>query len=329
MIASETKPTFGYVRTPAEGAIVSLPQYWEMKMDLLTGWPFFVDHYNRRTTWDDPRYYAPYTSDTYGYPPNLAVYSPFRDIYAPSAYPTARVYHPSPSHRPRTAARPPSRPRGSPVQIRQGNGNSEQNTISVDSTRVDQPPHLPNTNSQSSTSSAPEKEREKLKEDGMEQKEESGGNREENVAYSPIYPQLELGAEEREPGSERITKSQVVTESGKEENEAEYEMSEHALPDHTNTNTTAVPAEDIQLQLDKIAEIRSKVEAFREAVASYEGQAGSKSYIFLEESLMSLLLSLDDTQTFGLSDLRHSRKGVVTLIQDLLQLLESRALRTR
>ena len=27
-----------------------------MKRDPYTGWPFFVDHFNRTTTWDDPRW---------------------------------------------------------------------------------------------------------------------------------------------------------------------------------------------------------------------------------------------------------------------------------
>ena len=33
-----------------------LPTNWEMKMDPISGWPFFVDHFNRRTTWEDPRF---------------------------------------------------------------------------------------------------------------------------------------------------------------------------------------------------------------------------------------------------------------------------------
>ncbi|KAM4031703.1 BAG family molecular chaperone regulator 3 [Anomaloglossus baeobatrachus] len=32
-----------------------LPPGWEMKLDPHTGWPFFVDHNNRTTTWCDPR----------------------------------------------------------------------------------------------------------------------------------------------------------------------------------------------------------------------------------------------------------------------------------
>lgn len=32
-----------------------LPPGWEIKLDPHTGWPFFVDHNNRTTTWSDPR----------------------------------------------------------------------------------------------------------------------------------------------------------------------------------------------------------------------------------------------------------------------------------
>ncbi|KAL7889881.1 hypothetical protein AOLI_G00021390 [Acnodon oligacanthus] len=33
-----------------------LPPGWEIKIDPQTGWPFFVDHNNRITTWNDPRH---------------------------------------------------------------------------------------------------------------------------------------------------------------------------------------------------------------------------------------------------------------------------------
>ena len=44
-----------------ETLFVDLPPHWEVKIDPVTGWPFFVDHTSRRTTWDDPRYYEPGT----------------------------------------------------------------------------------------------------------------------------------------------------------------------------------------------------------------------------------------------------------------------------
>ena len=32
-----------------------LPEGWEMRYDNLTKWPFFIDHINQTTTWNDPR----------------------------------------------------------------------------------------------------------------------------------------------------------------------------------------------------------------------------------------------------------------------------------
>lgn len=50
---------------------VPLPDNWDMKMDPLTGWPFFVDHLGGRTTWNDPRWdsfiRSPYKQPAYLY----------------------------------------------------------------------------------------------------------------------------------------------------------------------------------------------------------------------------------------------------------------------
>lgn len=39
----------------ASGNSDPLPPGWEIKVDPQTGWPFFVDHNSRTTTWNDPR----------------------------------------------------------------------------------------------------------------------------------------------------------------------------------------------------------------------------------------------------------------------------------
>lgn len=38
-----------------ESLYVELPTGWEMKIDPRTGRPFFIDHINRTTSWNDPR----------------------------------------------------------------------------------------------------------------------------------------------------------------------------------------------------------------------------------------------------------------------------------
>lgn len=40
---------------PGGGEREPLPPGWEVKIDPQTGWPFFVDHNSRTTTWNDPR----------------------------------------------------------------------------------------------------------------------------------------------------------------------------------------------------------------------------------------------------------------------------------
>lgn len=46
--------TFGAAPSQSIGE-EPLPQGWEMLFDKATGWPFFVDHINQHTTWQDPR----------------------------------------------------------------------------------------------------------------------------------------------------------------------------------------------------------------------------------------------------------------------------------
>ncbi|XP_047208504.1 BAG family molecular chaperone regulator 3 isoform X2 [Girardinichthys multiradiatus] len=44
------------IATMASNDSEPLPLGWEVKIDPHTGWPFFVDHNNRTTTWNDPRH---------------------------------------------------------------------------------------------------------------------------------------------------------------------------------------------------------------------------------------------------------------------------------
>uniref|UniRef100_A0A7N6AMB8 BCL2 associated athanogene 3 n=1 Tax=Anabas testudineus TaxID=64144 RepID=A0A7N6AMB8_ANATE len=48
--------THSPIMTMANNDNEPLPLGWEVKIDPHTGWPFFVDHNNRTTTWNDPRH---------------------------------------------------------------------------------------------------------------------------------------------------------------------------------------------------------------------------------------------------------------------------------
>ncbi|XP_067908997.1 BAG family molecular chaperone regulator 3 [Heterodontus francisci] len=55
-MAQFTVPGFAMKNSPNQTASTdALPPGWEIKIDPQTGWPFFVDHNSRTTTWSDPR----------------------------------------------------------------------------------------------------------------------------------------------------------------------------------------------------------------------------------------------------------------------------------
>ncbi|GCB73424.1 BAG family molecular chaperone regulator 3 [Scyliorhinus torazame] len=55
-MAQFTVPGFAMKNSPSQAVSSdALPPGWEIKIDPQTGWPFFVDHNSRTTTWSDPR----------------------------------------------------------------------------------------------------------------------------------------------------------------------------------------------------------------------------------------------------------------------------------
>uniref|UniRef100_A0A8C4U644 BAG cochaperone 3 n=1 Tax=Falco tinnunculus TaxID=100819 RepID=A0A8C4U644_FALTI len=53
--AAHSPPPPAQQQPQMEGSAEPLPPGWEIKIDPQTGWPFFVDHNSRTTTWSDPR----------------------------------------------------------------------------------------------------------------------------------------------------------------------------------------------------------------------------------------------------------------------------------
>ncbi|XP_048465072.1 BAG family molecular chaperone regulator 3 [Rhincodon typus] len=66
-MAQFTMPGFTMKNSPNQAASGgdALPPGWEIKIDPQTGWPFFVDHNNRTTTWSDPRLDLPKERQTF------------------------------------------------------------------------------------------------------------------------------------------------------------------------------------------------------------------------------------------------------------------------
>ena len=208
----------------------ALPANWEVKMDPISGWPFFVDHLNRRTTWHDPRFFSTCR------PSALADYYPYHSFLPPTwEQETSDFFRPRP-------------PRGKP-RPREPHSTFEE--------AQPRPPAGP--------------------------------------PPAAEYPRLEGLSLEEVP------------------------------PEHGDPNEEESSGPEVEAQLAWIRDIARQVDTLHSDVASFSGKAGSKRYLFLEESLMSQLLALDSTQTFGLQLVRSARKKVSADIQDLLEQLESLA----
>lgn len=208
---------------------IALPPNWEMKMDLITGWPFFVDHLSRRTTWHDPRF-------------NYYRYGIF-DPHYPNSY-----QHFEKSKK--TSQTPSHYTSNSP-----NNMSSTQHKVTNDSSQ--------------NTTEIPASSQ---------------------TIDSDFYPRLD-----------ELTLEDVTPEE------------------------VGVPPAEIEAQLNRVNVIKNQVELLRTQVMSFSGKKGSKDYVYIEEKLMSYLISLDSTQTYGVQKVRSARKMVATFIQNLLAQLETRA----
>lgn len=218
-----------------------LPINWEMKMDPITGWPFFLDHDSRRTTWEDPRNQLHYCRR----PAASSV-----DHYLPSHYWNSppQFFRPSP-------------PRSTPSQLEIASESKSQ--------------QLSNTETPS------------VLENG---------------------PQTGSDLRNTELDQQNTTPTENTTSD-----------------DDENSNTELnVSASEVEHQLSRIRDIARKVDDLRDEVVTFSGERESKQYIYLEEKLMTQLLTLDTVQSHGLLQIRVERKKVTSDIQQLLGQLEAR-----
>ena len=83
--------------------------------------------------------------------------------------------------------------------------------------------------------------------------------------------------------------------------------------------------EEIDKRLAAVERVKQQAEQLKEQVSSFTGEKGSKGFIYLDESLLGLLLELDKVETMGCTSIRKARKQTVLMIQQLHNVLESRA----
>ena len=117
------------------------------------------------------------------------------------------------------------------------------------------------------------------------------------------------------------TQSTSATEEVPEQHTPDAMDSQSQQPvDHEGATTDCLPPE-----INKIAEIMKKTLELQEKISAYDGVSGSKDYVYIEESLVAVLLQLDKIETNGNVDIRKARKSAVCQVQQMLTDLENKA----
>ena len=252
-------------------------------MDPVTGWPFFIDHGSRRTTWDDPRYYEPGSN--------------------PSASASFQNYPSNPS---------PSQPERCHEITNSRNFQSPSIHYSFDRKT---PIRAENTLTEQFRNS-------------LGAQIEPGNVGPKAVGVGPLVMESSVSKHShRTPNS--------TQKEGNNFQEQNVTGAHGSCISNYNSEGTMVSQdftdnEESKLmspEIKRIEEIMLKSIELEKKVLSYSGTVGTKDYVFLEESLMDILLLLDKVETHGNSEIRKIRKSAVCRIQELLTILEKQSKR--
>ena len=145
-----------------------------------------------------------------------------------------------------------------------------------------------------------------------------------SIAQEPL-----LDKSEQEQGAKGLE----LNASGGGSERSESTQDSPAMDDVTSVGDSPNPvpqSENDSLRLGTLSQIAALSEQARELeklAMGYTGEAGGKEYLFLSESLMDMLLKLDLIESNGVKEVRDARRSAVVMIQEVLSLLESRAVK--
>ena len=300
-----------------------LPDNWEMKMDPLTGWPFFVDHLGGRTTWNDPRWdsfiRSPYKHPTYPYQS-----SPFDVDRIPSftspAYPWSMM-----TRTPSASLRGAGRKSPPPNQRRQSSQVQQLETKDTYTTPLSQS-SLPH-DGQNTVNHSP------LASEVSEQKPSTQAHSVEAcqpVMHATVDASTRSECPREEEKGEEVRRD--VEGVGDETTMANPTLDQSAdnlglePADEFMAAGDEMTPQEVKEMAGQIEAVCVKVEGLRERVQRCRREdRGGREKVFLEETLMGCMLQLDSVRTNGNPELRAARKSAVNNIQTLLDTLEASA----
>ncbi|XP_021255156.1 BAG family molecular chaperone regulator 3 isoform X2 [Numida meleagris] len=342
-----------------EGSSEPLPPGWEIKVDPQTGWPFFVDHNSRTTTWSDPRLRSDAAKDGQSsangpsqdsprqlptregnvvYPKLRAGYIPIPVIHEGIdsrqhpyfAAPQPGVQRYKAEAVPTAAqAQPPLRgayaghespPRG-PAEASQADKQCGQTTAAAAAPAP--ATHGPEVSQQQVPPQEPPRPS-PPPEIKTETKTIPPPETEVPATYIPIQvthqePDSKLPPQKPPAMAEKADKK--VPCSAKP-----VPLQERPAPEETVTPKTMETAEPQKHPgVLKVEAILENVQMLEQAVDSFEGKKTDKKYLMIEEYLTKELLALDSVDPEGRADVRQARRDGVRKVQNILERLEQKA----
>lgn len=103
-------------------------------------------------------------------------------------------------------------------------------------------------------------------------------------------------------------------------------VAEQADDDLLNIAEPQQPQETKQIpsSMEQLDSIKSEMDAVGDRVEKFSGEKTDKEYIYLDETMTTLLLKLDMVESGGVEEIRDRRRQLVRLIQEYVRKLEQK-----
>ena len=136
----------------------------------------------------------------------------------------------------------------------------------------------------------------------------------------------QVGREQSVDKSVRPTDT-VTAQSASVTEEAPEQCTPDAMESQTQqpADNEGPTMDSLPPEINKIADIMKKTVELQEKISAYDGVPATKDYIYIEESLVAVLLQLDKIEANGNVDIRKARKSAVCQVQQMLTDLENKA----
>ncbi|CAH1772402.1 unnamed protein product [Owenia fusiformis] len=276
-----------------------LPPDWEMLIDPQTGWPFFVNHREQKTTWSDPRRHSHATS---GHQDGVQI---------------PIVHEGSGHNQERPQQMPPQQQNWGPQQSEPMDTNhSNPSRQFVGSPHRSSPQRFSETARHSSPKASPVLRRTEFK-----PSKDSGQKAWEiPIAHGPGNP----------PEPERQSRPQQPQQ--------QYSAEPTAKPTEAKSGAFLQKPEDVKPRsrspspapkltpMETIEKVLSEAMGYQTQIEDFTGSKQDKQYKMLEEMLTRSLLKLDLVESNGQDEIRQARKKTVKYIQSCLDQLELKAM---